>query len=159
MRTELGSEKLQCIILRGVQGSGKSRWAEIIARASPIGARIVSADNLFIQPDGSWLWQPNEIGRAHSLCLLDALDCFQMGEQHIVVDNTNIAAADIAPYYALALAFDYEPVIQEVGTPEFFEHYFARQTHGVPRDVFDRACEGFVNRSDFAPWWVWRKGS
>ena len=71
-------------------------------------------------------------------------------ESDIVVDNTNLHASEISPYYLAAESFGYEVQILRI-------HYdpnvaFERQQHRVPRAIHNRMVHDF-NRCDVLPWW------
>ena len=66
------SEDIQLIIMRGIQGSGKSTFANnlksIIDGFGISEAIITSADNYFINKDGSYVFNGKLLGKAHKQC-------------------------------------------------------------------------------------------
>jgi predicted kinase len=84
---------MQIIILRGIPGSGKST----LAKDRFSGATIVSADDFFME-GGEYRFDGENIGEAHKRCWKMFYEAVLRHDPLIVVDNTNISAADIAPY-------------------------------------------------------------
>lgn len=137
-------------ILQGVSGSGKSTTAGKLADAE----NICSADDFFMQ-DGKYHFDPSKLGAAHGACLRKFVSLLLLNAQKgrpIVVDNTNTTVGEIAPYYSLAEAYGYKPVIVTVECDPVVAA--ARNTHGVPL----AACEGMAARikatnAVLPPWW------
>lgn len=137
------------LILIGPSGCGKSRFA---SNYEPTRGwkTIVSADQYFMKHD-KYEFDASLLGNAHSLCLRQFVNSIAYTEDHtIIVDNTNTTLVEIAPYYALAKAygaevefvlFDAAPVICA-----------ARNTHGVPIEAIQAACER-IARLEFPSYW------
>jgi len=116
-------------IMRGLPGSGKSFWAKVrMSQAKGVGV-IVSADNYFMR-DGVYTFNPSRITEAHDDCLGRFIKAVDKGNDYITVDNTNIHAWEIAPYYRLAEHYGYSVQVVQVNTP--LTTCMKRQTHGVP---------------------------
>lgn len=137
-------------ILQGVSGSGKSSIAKKLADEQD----ICSADDYFTH-NGVYRFDPSKLGEAHGSCLRKYVSLLLVNAQKgrpIVVDNTNTTVGEIAPYYSLAEAYGYRPVILTVECdPEVAAN---RNTHGVPLE----ACKGMAARieatkSQLPPWW------
>ncbi|MBP9827687.1 ATP-binding protein [Patescibacteria group bacterium] len=92
---------MHVILLRGISGSGKSTW---IKNNQPQ-ATVVSADHLFIQPDGSYKFDQTRLGEAHQKCFKAFIEALQKGSELIIVDNTNVTAWEMSPYIIGARAF------------------------------------------------------
>lgn len=110
---------LQCYILSGVSGAGKSTWIQNQPWAKS--ADIHSADDFFIQENGEYRFDFTLLGQAFDACLLKFLRGIRNGwhakegrntsldDMPVqVVDNTNLTTEEIAPYYMLAKAHGYE---------------------------------------------------
>ena len=116
-------DKPKAIILIGPSGSGKSTYAK------KIGHTIVSADDYFMR-DGKYCFEASKLSEAHGDCLRDYIDAIQWNTS-VIVDNTNTTIAEVAPYIAIAQAYDYDievVVMPFVGLQTFVE----RNVHGVP---------------------------
>lgn len=130
------------IVMRGIQGSGKSTYAKMLyecALEDGMIPHIVSADYFFDGPDG-YQFDIRKLGDAHKGCMRQFLYAIQDGKSPIIVDNTNINVEDVAPYVAAGEAMGYEVVITQVTTPP--DVAAKRNVHGVGekqvRDAHDR---------------------
>jgi predicted kinase len=132
-------------ILSGVPGSGKSTYARDFLKPDV----TVSADNFFIR-DGVYRFDPTKLTEAHRECYRRFLYAIRSSDSHIVVDNTNLSAHEISPYWAVGDVYGFTVTIIRVRCDP--EVAFKRQTHGVPRATFDRMVANF-NKRDVLPWW------
>ncbi len=124
---------MKIYIMSGIPGAGKSTY---VAKNFP-DAFVCSADNYHMR-NGEYKFDPNNIGKAHAACLrrfvgmVDGtfgrarLTAFM---EDIVVDNTNTTVAEIAPYYALAEAYEHDVEILSINVSL---NDSARNVHGVP---------------------------
>ncbi len=115
----------QLTILRGIQGSGKSTFAKTLEEAV-----IVSADHYFEKPHGGFDYNPAKLPQAERSCFKNFLELTGNGHKHIVVDNMNPLAEDIAPYYLVGLARRYEiSIVTMICEPKVA---LRRNIHNVP---------------------------
>jgi hypothetical protein len=136
---------MKVVILSGIPGSGKSTYA------ASLGATICSADDYMIDWHGKYHFDAANLGRCHALCMRHFVNhCVTWKSSLIVVDNTNLAAAEISPYALVATAFDYSVEIHRIYCDPSVA--FARQTHGVPKAAHDRMAAAFA-KHDVMPWW------
>lgn len=137
-------------ILQGVSGSGKSSIASKLADAD----NICSADDFFMR-DGKYHFDPTKLGEAHGACLRKYVSLLLVNAQKgrpIVVDNTNTTIGEIAPYYSLAEAYGYKPVIITVECDP--DEAAARNTHGVPVKVcWEMNRRIMLTNAALPPWW------
>lgn len=133
-------------ILVGLPGSGKSHYTSTTWPH----AMVVSADDYFLK-DGQYCFDPLRLGEAHQECFRKFMDAVQfVGEETIVVDNTNLHIGEIAPYVLAAQAFGYDTtvVLMRCDAKTAYE----RNTHGV-------SIEGFLHmivkleKLELLPWW------
>jgi len=145
---------LQCYILSGVSGAGKSTWIQNQPWAK--NADIHSADDFFIQEDGSYRFDPMRYPEAFNACLLKFLRGVRNGwhakqkgapldDMPVqVVDNTNTTSEEIAPYYACARAHGYEVTLVDLLISA--EEAAARTQHNVPLGSIKNMQQKLRNR-------------
>lgn len=123
-----------CIILRGLPGSGKS------AVAKQIDAYSVSADRFFVDGDGKYWFNKSELHEAHEWCFNEfkvLISC----QAPIVVDNTNTTRKEYGRYSEYAKQHGYTVSIITVETDLTDEELAKRNVHGVPVETIKRMRE------------------
>ena len=136
------------IILSGLPGSGKSHYANLLSGD----ISVFSTDDFFMR-GGAYKYDPSLEGKAHAETFRDFMEHLEAGiEGPIVVDNTNLSAWEISPYVLAGSAYGFSAVIVRILCDP--EEAFARQAHGVPREVFDQMVENFANLQYPAHWQV-----
>jgi len=120
---------------------------------------IISADDYFMS-DGKYKFDKLQLTKAHGQCLKlfvalvkpDKKVVILSGlpgsgkskfattvDADIVVDNTNLSVAEIAPYVALSMAYGaHYQIIRIKCDPSVA---FARCTHGVPKETFAKMVQ------------------
>lgn len=132
------------IIMSGVSGSGKSTYVKHNFK----GSTVCSADDFFMR-NGKYSFDPNKLDEAHGFCLRKYARALALDEQRIVVDNTNLTAEEIAPYYAMARAYGYEV---ELVTLWVHAKTAERNVHGVPAKSLERMVSKLQDRK-LPPFW------
>lgn len=146
---------MKVIIMRGVPGSGKSRY---VATKHP-NAEVYSADSFFMQPNdaGELVYQfnPAQLGEAHDECFRDFLFACSEVERvrrvqggfpkhitfDIVIDNTNTRLFEMSPYVMVARRYGYPiRIVHVVADPE---QCAKRNVHGVPLTAIKRMADNF----------------
>src|SRR5574343_94525 len=103
------------IVMRGVQGSGKTTFAKSAFKGAP----RFSADDFFSwlsdkgtsRHDPRYLFDPAKLPEAHAMCLRNATRALMsiFSERAVVIiDNTHTKVWQFAPYVALGLAYDWD---------------------------------------------------
>jgi predicted kinase len=127
-------------LVRGVQGSGKSTFARMIA--SKFGKRlgnvpdgeercmIVEADEYFINPDGEYEFNANELPDAHRWCQLRAKEGM-LKSIIVIVANTFSRNWEMDPYKKMASEYGYDVNVIEC------QNNFG-STHNVPEEIVQR---------------------
>jgi predicted kinase len=143
------------VIMSGVPGSGKSTYARSIAAAiSATNAKIVSADDCFTKPNGTYDFHARDLPAAHAACLRafnGALRDMRSSNDLLVVDNTNTTAVEIAPYYALATAYGNAVHIVTLECDPAVAA--ARNTHDVSLASIERMAAQIRDRR-LPPYWL-----
>ena len=127
------------ILLRGLPGSGKSSFANLIW-ASQV---ICEADQFFYDKEGNYNFDATKLGQAHKACQ-DKVEMFMRDNQNnhqfypeIVVSNTSTTEKELQPYLDLALRYGYIVVSLIVEN-----RHGGKNIHGVP----DEKLEAMRNR-------------
>lgn len=139
-------------ILQGLPGAGKSSFTlwHLLEKYSHVA--VCSADYYMVNDKHEYTFDPSRLGKVHGLCLQQFVEAVQGQEPVVVVDNTNLTAVEIAPYYALAQAYEYEIVIQPVNTHLTPEVCAESNVHGVPLSTLVRMAETLAAFTP-PPWW------
>ena len=160
---------MQITIMVGPSGSGKStEVAGILRNISPskifrlsslnesldIKAAVLSADDVTYDDDG---FHPEKIGEAHARCLRVFIGTLMQTNdlcniEHLIVDNTNTTASELAPYIAIAAALN-APInisVCQVAWQEGMD----KSIHNVPWYVVKRQCRQLERLLDeWPPFW------
>ncbi len=121
---------LRVICLRGFSGAGKSHYR----KAHFPNAVVCSSDDYFVNDAGEYEFKDPDI--AHGKCFRKFIEVVQgnfngdRNDEFVVVDNTNVRMAELAPYHQAAKAYGYQAeVIHIQCDPELAAK---RNKHGVP---------------------------
>lgn len=114
------------VLMQGPPGSGKSTTA----RELYPDAYMVSADDYF-SDNGTYRFDPALLSAAHAECRDRVKAAMRSGLPLIVLDNTNIRSAHVAPYRVYAREYGYEVIAHrcEGRYPNI---------HGVPEETVER---------------------
>jgi predicted kinase len=118
------------IILKGVSGSGKSTFANLIAYP----CCVCTADDYFTDKDGNYNFEVNKMGLAHKACQSKFDDALKDDIiTNIVIANTNTKPADYKYYVDKAekagLRITYVVLENRNGT---------KDVHNVPEETLQR---------------------
>jgi len=137
-------------ILRGLPGSGKSTYCKEALVRLP-NTVVCSADDFFMI-GGEYKFNPELLPQAHAECLHRYVSAVRARKELIIVDNTNILAVEIAPYYALAEAYKANVEVITINCP--IEVARERNIHGVPSETMEEMARLIISEvSRFPPWW------
>lgn len=131
--------KKQLFIIRGLPGSGKSTFANLIGGDT----RIIEADDYFYDHFGNYNFDINKLGEAHDYCkknveswmLLSKLD---NSDYKIIVSNTSTTEKELKPYLDLAEKYEYTvtSIILE-------NRHGSKSIHNVPDETMDKMRKRF----------------
>ena len=116
-------------ILRGLPGSGKSTFV----KTNFANCFICSTDNYFTDNEGNYKFDPAKLTEYLGNCLREYNHALRHSKWDIVVDNTNISAWEIAPYYSLAVAYSWNVEIVTLHVP--LEISYNRNIYKVPSHI------------------------
>lgn len=97
-------------LIRGLPGSGKSTFAETLARK--FGYDNYEADDYHYKAshNGSeWVydWKPENVAAAHRYCQEMCRRSMEEGDLQVIISNTFTTAKELEPYLAMAVEFGY----------------------------------------------------
>ena len=120
-------------IVRGIPGSGKSTFAELIGSE----LTICTADD-YHMVDGVYQWKPENIKKAHAWCQDKAKTLMRTGLTPVVVANTSTTVKEMQPYYDLAEKYGYQvfSIVVE-------NRHGGINTHEVPEEVLEKMKKRF----------------
>jgi hypothetical protein len=154
-------------IMRGLPGSGKTHWLKQ-GRFDV----VCSADDYFVQPDGSYVFDAKKIREAHFACFRKFLFAVgtvrepdldpagpaeersdppsggSSGLLRVAVDNTGLMLWEVSPYVLAAESYGHTVQLVEMVVPA--DLAFHRQTHGVSRENFEQMARRLESA---LPWW------
>lgn len=120
------------IIIRGLQGSGKSLIAQLFGSKA-----ICSADDYFMR-GGIYKWYGAGLQHAHAWCIRKCRRFMKIDAELIIIDNTSVRARDLKPYNDLSKQFGYmvHSIIVE-------NRHGGVNTHNVTEEVLDKMRNRF----------------
>lgn len=128
------------IILRGLPGSGKSSFANLMWSSHV----VCEADQFFYDDEGNYNFDASKLGQAHRECQ-EKVETFMMDNQknphyytEIVVSNTSTTEKELQPYLDLASKYGYTVVSLIVEN-----RHDGKNVHGVPVDKLEQMRNRF----------------
>tara|TARA_B100000131_G_C17837875_1_gene500523 strand:+ start:30 stop:488 length:459 start_codon:yes stop_codon:yes gene_type:complete len=98
------------IILRGVPGSGKSSFVNLL-KATSSDIAIHAIDDLHIDHNGNFLWDEENQSRLYTLNFANFVKSCSKSISIVVCDAINIQIKDFEKYVDIAKEFDYQVYI------------------------------------------------
>lgn len=139
------------LILSGLPGAGKTHFAQAqsLTWASGVGrVTVVSADDYF----QARAYDRKLLDKAHRMCFWNFMAALRTAVPLVIVDNTNLTAAEIAPYYLAGETWGYDVTVLRVQCPPV--EAYARKTHDVSEMTFARMCAQWGSRDVLDRWKV-----
>lgn len=127
------------IIVRGLPGSGKSTFAELISANGKY--PVCTADDYFLKDvNGETVYQfdPSKLKDAHEYCIRRVANKMAIECEKIIVANTNTMAKELQVYFDLAKSYNYEVISLIVEN-----RHGNKNIHGVPADTLERMKQRF----------------
>jgi len=119
------------VLVRGLPGSGKSTYA----KSYFVGHIHLEADMYFTQPDGSYDWAAERLGKAHSWCFETTKIMLNNGYD-VVVSNTFTMLKELNPYIELATSTDTPYIVFRIVSDY-------QSVHNVPKVVIEKMRSRF----------------
>lgn len=118
------------ILLRGIPGSGKSTFGDVILRTTQSNIHdVLSADNFFIDEKGNYNFDSTKLKEAHNECQLKCAERMKMEFSKIVVANTFTEEWEMKVYFDIADRYHYR-----VHTLIVENRHNGENIHNVPDD-------------------------
>nr|XP_018900656.1 PREDICTED: NEDD4-binding protein 2 [Bemisia tabaci] len=137
------------VLMRGCPGSGKSHAAhEIIqtlyGKVENPKKYIFSADDFFINANGVYNFNPENLGQAHQTTQAKVLNALKAGITPVIIDNTNTQTWEMKIYASMAISWGYYLEVLEPLTRWKWDAKMLtrKSTHNIPlfkvRDMLER---------------------
>ena len=128
----MGNEQQKTLVLlRGVQGSGKTSLARTITSFVDTKNKIMfAADDFFYQADGSYVFDIDKLHTAHKVCFEATVQTLDLGEPLVVVHNTFSRVAELTPYIKAAEERGYKTSVVVVEN-----RHGSTDVHKVPQEM------------------------
>ena len=107
------------ILLRGLPGSGKSTFADLIG-ARGAGYAHFEADMYFMK-DGEYKFDPSQIKMAHNWCMIQTEKAMANDTSIIIVSNTFTQEWEMDFYYEKAKYYDYDVEAIKISRHEYID--------------------------------------
>jgi tRNA uridine 5-carbamoylmethylation protein Kti12 len=120
------------IIVRGLPGSGKSTFAELLGTKA-----ICTADDYHTHK-GVYNWTPEKVKDAHQWCQRKCRRFMKARVERIVVANTSTQEWELAPYYDMARRAGY--TVYSVITEN---RHNGQNIHNVPEETLEKMASRF----------------
>jgi predicted kinase len=127
------------ILLRGLPGSGKSTFANVILQQpSNNPQEVLSADDFFVNNEGVYVFDSSKIKEAHNYCQFRCSERMRQGIARIVVANTFTQEWEMEEYYKMSERYNYR-----VHTVIMENRHGNENVHGVPDDKLQQMKNRF----------------
>lgn len=123
------------IIVRGLPGSGKSTFADLLAGET---GQVFSTDNFWTE---GRLFSPDLIAEAHQWNFSRTIQAFENGEPRVILANTSTQEWEFQHYTEEALEHGYQ-----VHSVVVENRHGGHTIHGVPEDVVSKMEHRFEVR-------------
>ena len=121
----------QLILLRGLPGSGKSTFANLL------GGIHVEADQYFMR-DGEYRFDASKLKQAHNWCKLRVEHSMEDGVDKITVSNTFTQEWEMDAYFELAEKYGYQ-----ISCLIVENRHDSKNIHGCPDDKIEQMRNRF----------------
>lgn len=127
--------KKNVVIVRGVAGSGKSTFADLLAKGQ--GGKIVEADK-YAYKGNEYVWKAEELPTYHKLAMAEFENHLKNGEDLVIVSNVSAKWKDFKFYYNKAVEYGYQVTSLVVENRNN-----TKSIHNVPDETIQRMRENF----------------
>lgn len=136
----------ELIIVCGVSGSGKTTFANMMAKQT--NGAVFSADDYFTTYTAEGVevyeWNEDELGKAHYQCICNTRDALKNEVPFVYVANTFTKERDMRPYRNLGKKYGYKITIIAVGN-----YHGNTNIHNVPDETIENMRNKIRNSFKF----------
>ena len=101
------------VIIRGLSGSGKTTFADLICGDTE--SRIaIAADDYFYDENDNYNFEASDLKKAHAWCRQEVEICMEQGFEVIVVHNTFTRGWEVEPYLQIAAKQGYRLIVSSL---------------------------------------------
>lgn len=122
------------ILLRGLPGSGKNTFAEMLNTKA-----ICCADD-YVTRKGVYNWKPETSGISHEWCQRKCRRFMKAQVERIVIANSSTTTRELRPYYDLATQFGYKTFSIVIEN-----RHCGVNVHNVPEETLDKMKNRLMN--------------
>ena len=128
------------IILRGVPGSGKSTFVNMMRNMSQ-SVDVHAIDDLHVDPEGNFLWDEENADRLYTLNFANFVRSCASGTETVVCDAINIETDAFQKYIDIANQYDYRVYVVTPSPPTASESTKRNKHHtssSQAREMYSR---------------------
>tara|TARA_Y100000817_G_C16795214_1_gene517028 strand:- start:531 stop:947 length:417 start_codon:yes stop_codon:yes gene_type:complete len=129
------------ILVRGVSGSGKTTFANLIygiTNTAVMNVTALSADDYFTDEKGNYNFNASQLGFAHHSCQTKAKQAMENDVELILVHNTFTEEWEMEEYFNLADKYGYN-----VSSIVVENRHGSKSVHNVPESAITRQKDRF----------------
>lgn len=127
----------ECIILRGIQGSGKSTFATLLHSLNP-NSVIHETDSYFVNENGDYVFDPTKLQENHDKNFVAFCNSIFNGVEMVIVSNVNAKKEHFERYINYAKLKGYKVTVLVVEN-----HNETKSVHDVQDYVIERTKAQF----------------
>ena len=145
-------------IMRGLPGSGKSTIVlEIVKVYGKSDTCVCSADDYFLQQDGVYKYQREDLHDAHQECQIKAQNACKEKVPIVIIDNTNVRKWEMKFYLTLADTYNYNVILVSPRTEWSCDGKILAQKnkHNVDEDTLKQKIIAYVKENVNPYYWGW----
>lgn len=120
------------IICRGIPGSGKTSFAQLL------GTKAICCADDYVTRNGVYNWKPTTVGASHDWCQRKCRRFMKAQVERIVVANTSTTIKELQPYFELAEQFNYKVFSIIIET-----RHGNQNVHSVPEETLEKMRSRF----------------
>lgn len=130
------SDLKSLIILRGLPGSGKSTFADVLSENGKY--PVFSIDSFFTNENGDYNFVHTENHLAYKACESNTEQQLKQGVEKVIVDNTFTIEWELEPYLKLAKEYNYRVFVMTMEN-----RHDGKNIHQIPEEQIEKMRQKF----------------